>query len=93
MARFIAPIIVAAMMLTVSPAAVGQSEKPEKTPEELVSEGVQMLMQAMQLFLKQVPQFGEPYVNDNGDIVIPRRHPDKEKPKAEPDLPDGQRRI
>lgn len=26
----------------------------------------------MKLFMQNLPQFGEPYINDNGDIVIPR---------------------
>ena len=26
----------------------------------------------MKLFMQNLPQFGEPYINDNGDIVITR---------------------
>jgi len=52
---------------------------PEKSPEQLLSEGLSSLMQAMKLFMRNLPQFGEPYINDNGDIVIPRIQP-KEAP-------------
>ena len=76
-----------------APAVQAQTDDPpRKSPEELVTEGVQMLVQAMELFLKSVPQFGKPFVNENGDIVIPRLHPEAEKPKSQP-APEGQRRI
>ena len=55
---------------------------PEKSPEKLLSEGMQSLMQAMKLFMQNLPQFGEPYINDNGDIGIPRNQP--KNPPSEP---------
>ncbi|MEC7648326.1 MAG: hypothetical protein VX900_08280 [Pseudomonadota bacterium] len=39
-------------------------------------------MQAMKLFMQNLPQFGEPYINENGDIVIPQVQP--KNPPSEP---------
>ena len=36
----------------------------------------------MKLFMQNLPQFGEPYITDNGDIVIPRIQP--KNPPSEP---------
>ena len=55
---------------------------PEKSPEQLLSEGMRSLMQEMKLFMQKLPQFGEPYITDNGDIVIPRIQP--KNPPSEP---------
>ena len=55
---------------------------PEKSPEKLLSEGMRSLMQAMKLFMQNLPQFGEPYINENGDIVIPQVQP--KNPPSEP---------
>ena len=51
-------------------------------------------MQAMKLFMQNLPQFGEPYINDNGDIVIPRiqlKNPSSEP--AERSEEKGKRQI
>ena len=55
---------------------------PEKSPEQLLSEGMRSLIKAMKLFMQNLPQFGEPYIIDNGDIVIPRIQP--KNPPSEP---------
>ncbi len=55
---------------------------PEKSPEQLLSEGMRSLMQEMKLFMQNLPQFGEPYITDNGDIIIPRIQP--KNPPSEP---------
>ncbi|MEC7537242.1 MAG: hypothetical protein VYB59_08085 [Pseudomonadota bacterium] len=36
----------------------------------------------MKLFTQNLPQFGEPYINENGDIVIPQVQP--KNPSSEP---------
>ena len=53
----------------------------DKSPEQLLSEGMRSLMKAMKLFMQNLPQFGEPYINDNGDIVIPRIQPKNPPPE------------
>lgn len=66
--------------------------KVQKTPEELVTEGMNTLMQAMKLFLHTLPQFGEPYINDNGDIVIPRLRPEPPKDSSPGETDDQEKR-
>lgn len=40
-------------------------------------EGIAKLLQALQMFVKSVPQFSAPEVLPNGDIILRRLHPDK----------------
>lgn len=56
--------------------------------EDLAREGVDKLMQALELLLQSVPQYGLPELRENGDIVIPRLNPDADnnKGKAEPEI-------
>ena len=82
MSRTVLAAALAGALLVTAP-TLAADPPPEKTPEELVAEGMNTLMQAMQLFLKSIPQFGEPYVNDNGDIVIPRIHPEESPEKGD----------
>ena len=67
----ISAIICLSLFLFVTPVRA-DAPTPEKSPEQLLSEGMRSLMQAMKLFMQNLPQFDEPYINDNGDIVIPR---------------------
>ncbi len=50
-------------------------------------EGIGKLLDALQLFVKSVPQFSAPEVLPNGDIIIrrvkPQETPAPEKPEAE----------
>jgi hypothetical protein len=32
-------------------------------------------MKALEIFIQSVPQFGAPYVDDGGNIIIPRMDP------------------
>jgi len=68
--------------------ALAQESTLKDAQEEAV-EGIGKLLQALQLFVKSVPQFAAPEVLPNGDIIIRRIHPDKmpapETPKADDD--------
>ena len=70
----ISAIICLSLFLFVTPARA-DAPTPKKLPEQLLSEGMPSLMKAMKLFVQNLPQFGEPYINDNDDIVIPRIQP------------------
>ena len=77
-----------------SPLSAADPPQDQKSPEELVTEGMRTLMEAMKLFMHSLPQFGEPYINENGDIVIPCVHPETPKDKSNPDEKDkGKRQI
>jgi len=61
--------------------AVAEDTAPLPTiPEgaqEMAVEGISKLLQALDLFVKSVPQYAAPEVLPNGDIIIRRVHPDQ----------------
>jgi len=56
--------------------------------QEEAAEGISKLLQALQLFVKSVPQFSAPEVLPNGDIIIRRIHPEKEPAPQQPENND-----
>ena len=70
-------------------AAPALAEDPtlEGAQQEAV-EGIAKLLQALQLFVKSVPQFSAPEVLPNGDIILRRIHPDS-APAPKPPKDDG----
>jgi hypothetical protein len=75
--------IVTALLLAHAPAA-GAAEWPPSFPDqqtqeqwkraqELARKGVEELLQSLELFRDGVPEYGLPYVDPDGDIVIPRK--------------------
>jgi hypothetical protein len=71
-------------------AAHAQSdERPQQSPDELAIEGVSRLMQALQLFIQQLPQYEAPVIDENGDIIIRRRHDNAPIPPQKPAPPDA----
>ena len=55
--------------------ALAQDSTLEGAQQQAV-EGIAKLLQALQLFVKSVPQFEAPEVLPNGDIIIRRIHPE-----------------
>jgi hypothetical protein len=45
-------------------------------------------MQALELFIQQLPQYEAPVMDENGDIIIRRRHDDAPIPPHKPIPPD-----
>jgi len=65
-----------------------QSEEPtQQTPDELAVEGINKLMQALQLLIQQLPQYEAPVIDENGDIIIRRRHDQAPIPEQKPAPP------
>jgi hypothetical protein len=62
--------------------ALAQDSTLKGAQDEAV-EGISKLLQALQMFVKSVPQFAAPEVLPNGDIIIRRIHPDKAPPAPE----------
>lgn len=61
----------------------GQSDAPaEKTPEALALEGIDRLMRALELMLQAIPQYEAPFIDENGDIIIRRKHPEDDRPET-----------
>ena len=61
-----------------APARAGDPTPPEQSQEqqqkaaELAMEATQKLMQALELLIQSLPQYGMPRVEEDGSIVIPR---------------------
>ena len=69
----ISAIICLSLFLFATPVRA-DAPTPEKSPEQLLSEGMRSLMQAMKLLCRICPNSAS-HITDNGDIVIPRIQP------------------
>jgi hypothetical protein len=91
MNRLHMPCLAAALLLgSISlgaPAALAQDSTLQDAQKQAV-EGIGKLLEALQMFVKSVPQYSAPEVLPNGDIIIRRVHPDK-APLSEKPKPDG----
>lgn len=47
----------------------------DESPEALAAEGLSRLMDAIELFVGNIPLYGAPEILPNGDILIPRLNP------------------
>lgn len=76
----------AGVLLSISVAAPAAADDPPALPppeaSELALEGVDKLMRALELFMQSIPTYGQPFVDENGNIVIPRL----DDPAGSPDL-------
>ena len=73
-------ILLLGLALAISlPIAINAQEK--KSPDVLLEEGVKMVLQAIELILKTIPEYQAPEILDNGDIIIRRVNPKNQKPK------------
>ena len=64
-------LLACAISLPVAQAADGTEND---SPESLAREGIQKVLDALELFLGSIPQYSSPEVLENGDIIIRRRH-------------------
>jgi hypothetical protein len=73
----------------IAPARAQSDEETQQSPDELAIEGVTRLMQALQLFIEQLPRYEAPVMDENGDIIIRRRHDEPAPvPRQKPAQPD-----
>lgn len=81
--------LLAAALLAPGGPALGQSgggRDPQSQAEALAREAVEKMMKALDLLLQSVPQYEAPEINEQGDIVIRRKHPaPTQKPPASGD--------
>jgi hypothetical protein len=75
------------LMALALPAAAADPETQE-TPSELMSDAMAKMVQALELFVKSIPQYEKPEITEDGDIIIRRKRPD-----AEPGAPDTPHRL
>lgn len=57
----------------------------QESPKELFEGASRMVMQALELLIKTVPQYEAPVVLENGDILIRRKRTEPEAPQPGPD--------
>jgi hypothetical protein len=58
--------------------------------EEMAREAIEQLMRALELMIESIPQYEMPEINEDGDIIIRRKHqmPHPEPGESEPDAPE-----
>ncbi len=53
----------------------------EEDPEELMREGVERMLRAIELMIEMIPQYEPPEVTEDGDIIIRRKRHTDEAPE------------
>ena len=64
-----------------SPTTYAQTNQ---APDQLMENGVKMILDAMKLFIQNLPQYEAPQLLDNGDIIIKRKQPKKNEKGIKP---------
>ncbi len=62
-----------------------------KSPEELIEEGARRILQGIEVLIDSIPTYGVPRIEENGDIVIPRRDPrPRQAPRDDENSPQNE---
>ncbi|MCC3306475.1 hypothetical protein [Sneathiella sp. HT1-7] len=72
------------VFITFAPPALADEKKDD--PENLALQGITKLMDALGAFIGSIPQYEAPEMNENGDIIIRRKNPDKDETEQDPKL-------
>lgn len=72
------------VFIALAPPALADDKKDD--PENLALQGITKLMDALGAFIASIPQYEAPEMNENGDIIIRRKNPDKEETVPDPKL-------
>ncbi len=95
MARLLLTTGMAGVLLLAAPAAGAAEDGDESWQHEFRIEGLDKLMRGMDEFLRSIPRFQAPYIDENDDIIIRRAPPDGpafdpwfERPPPDPDFAD-----
>ena len=68
---------------------VQQSQSEKGAPEKIIEDGVKMILRAIRLILKSIPEYKVPEVLENGDIIIRRVRPYEKYPNLEDETKKG----
>jgi hypothetical protein len=85
------PVFAAGVVMSAWAATPAVAEDPVIPPpeaNELALEGIGKLMRALELFMQSIPAYGQPYIDDDGNIVIPRVIDPEAPPALEPPVED-----
>ena len=79
--------VLMAINLAMAPgaAATTDEQSQRERAEEFARQGIERLMQALDLLMESIPQYELPFVDENGDIIIRRRRgtgPKESTPKS-----------
>ncbi|MDP6305638.1 MAG: hypothetical protein QF869_07150 [Alphaproteobacteria bacterium] len=83
-------VAVAVMLLMPMSTSAQSHGDNQQDPRELLEGGVKMMLQALELFINTIPQYEEPEVLENGDIIIRRKPKKLEQPSLDVDTEDDQ---
>ncbi len=53
--------------------------------EEMAKEAIEQLMRALELMIESIPQYELPEINEDGDIIIRRKHRKERETPGEPE--------
>lgn len=70
-----------------------RAQATQNTPQELFEGASRMVMNALELLIKAVPQYEAPVILDNGDILIKRKHDRDDDVERDPQNGPDQDRI
>ncbi len=54
--------------------------------EEMAKEAIEQLMRALELMIESIPQYELPEINEDGDIIIRRKHRKERETPGEPEV-------
>ena len=57
-----------------------ETPSKEADPDKMLEDGMRMILSAIELFLKSIPEYNAPEILENGDIIIRRVQPTKKLP-------------
>ena len=61
------------------------TSETDQLPEKMIEDGIDMILDALQLFIQKMPNYEKPEILENGDIIIRRVKPDQGKPSENDD--------
>ena len=56
--------------------------------EEMARNAIERLMRALEMMIESIPQYEMPEINENGDIIIRRKRPGRDRPPRSPERPE-----
>lgn len=80
----VVPLVVAAALLAALPAQAADPNSGQTwdKSQDMLEEGARRVMGALELLLQAIPQYAMPEILPNGDILIRRKHPERDAPAA-----------
>jgi hypothetical protein len=82
-------VLASALAAALAEPAYAQETAPATgDAQKMAVEGLSKLLDALDLFVKSVPQYAAPEVLPNGDIILRRLNPEQAPPKPKTPAPD-----